>query len=174
MVKFAYYKKLTVEQKRIYNKSDAITRVKLDKPERLLPYIRALSKALDVDDRSKTEEVAQKFVTSLCILFSVPKIKVRVLARRPSEDWGELHGLYEATENKTPIISVWMRTAKRKQVVAFKTFLRTIIHEFMHHMDYHSLKLEDSFHTEGFYKRESSLMKIIMKLKDVKRKSSKG
>jgi hypothetical protein len=163
MVKFGYYKKLGAQQKLIYNKSDAIARVKLEKPERLLPYIKALEKALGTDNRPKTEEISQKFVTSLCILFSVPKIKVRVLARRPSKDWGELHGLYEATEDKTPVISVWMRTAKRKQVVAFKTFLRTIVHEFMHHLDYHGLKLEDSFHTEGFYKRESSLMRILMK-----------
>lgn len=164
MVKFGYYKKLSAEQKRIYNKSDGITRVKLKKPERLRPYINAIEKALSSDDRPRTEEVAQKLATSLCILFSVPKIKLRVLARRPSEGSGELHGLYEAEEDKTPVISVWMRTAKRKQVVAFKTFLRTIIHEFMHHLDYHSLELEDSFHTEGFYKRESSLMKILIKL----------
>ncbi len=164
MAKFRYYKKLSPEQKLIYNRSDAVPRVKLKNPERLIPYIKAIERALESDDLVKTGDVAQKFITSLCILFSVPKIRVRVLARRPSEGWGELHGLYESTEKRTPLISVWMRTAKRKQVVAFRTFLRTIIHEFMHHLDYHGLELDDSFHTEGFYKRESSLMRILMKL----------
>jgi hypothetical protein len=50
-----------------------------------------------------------------------------------------------------------MRTAKRKQVVAFKTFLRTVLHELCHHLDYEYFGLEDSFHTEGFYQRESNL-----------------
>jgi len=57
-----------------------------------------------------------------------------------------------------PTITVWMRTAKRKQVVAVKTFLRTFIHEICHHLDYELLDLGESFHTEGFYKRESSIV----------------
>ena len=54
-------------------------------------------------------------------------------------------------------ISVWMRTAQKKQVVAFRSFLRTVVHEFLHHLDYEHFKLAETFHTEGFYKRESSL-----------------
>ena len=55
-----------------------------------------------------------------------------------------------------------MRTAHRRQVVAFRTFLRTLLHEVCHHLDYDLLRLPDSFHTEGFYKRESSLLKQIL------------
>jgi hypothetical protein len=50
-----------------------------------------------------------------------------------------------------------MRTAKQRRVVAFRTYLRTLLHEVGHHIDYAYLRLPDSFHTEGFYKRESSL-----------------
>src|SRR5438874_5763185 len=50
-----------------------------------------------------------------------------------------------------------MRTAKQKRVVAFRTYLRTLLHEVGHHLDYTVLGLEESYHTEGFYKRESSL-----------------
>jgi hypothetical protein len=50
-----------------------------------------------------------------------------------------------------------MRTARQRRVVAFRTFLRTLLHELGHHLDYEHLRLADSFHTEGFYKRESSL-----------------
>jgi len=42
-------------------------------------------------------------------------------------------------------------------VVAFKTNLRTLLHEICHHLDYALLRLADSLHTDGFYKRESSL-----------------
>jgi hypothetical protein len=48
--------------------------------------------------------------------------------------------------------------AQRKQVVAFRTFLRTLVHELCHHLDYELFKLAETFHTEGFYKRESSLV----------------
>jgi hypothetical protein len=42
-------------------------------------------------------------------------------------------------------------------VVAFRTFLRTLLHEVCHHLDYTYLRLPDSFHTQGFFQRESSL-----------------
>jgi hypothetical protein len=59
------------------------------------------------------------------------------------------------------VITVWMRTAAKKRVVAFKTFLRTVLHEMCHHLDYELYGLEESFHTEGFFKRESSLFHQI-------------
>jgi len=57
---------------------------------------------------------------------------------------------------------VWMRTAKHRRVVAFRTYLRTLLHELCHHLDYELLKLPDSFHTEGFYRRESSLVHQLL------------
>jgi hypothetical protein len=45
----------------------------------------------------------------------------------------------------------------KKQVEALKSFLRTFTHEFAHHLDDGLFLLEETFHTEGFYKRESSL-----------------
>ena len=82
---------------------------------------------------------------------------------RPADDYGELHGLYEPEdEGETARITVWMRTAQKKQVVAFKTFLRTLIHELCHHLDYELFALKETFHTEGFYKRESSLAGALL------------
>ncbi|WP_233610131.1 MULTISPECIES: hypothetical protein [Corallococcus] len=49
-----------------------------------------------------------------------------------------------------------MRTAKRGRVVAFRTYLRTFLHELCH-LDFLWLELPSSFHTEGFFQRESSL-----------------
>jgi len=93
----------------------------------------------------------------------VPPIRVRVLAQRPSDDYGELHGLYEPEEGATPArITVWMRTAQRRQVVAFRSFLRTLCHEVCHHLDYELFALEETFHTEGFYKRESALANALL------------
>jgi hypothetical protein len=55
-----------------------------------------------------------------------------------------------------------MRTARHRRVVAFRTFLRTLLHEIGHHIDYEHLRLADSFHTEGFFRRESSLFRQLV------------
>ncbi|HUO63836.1 MAG TPA: DinB family protein, partial [Terriglobales bacterium] len=89
----------------------------------------------------------------------LPTVRVTVLAARPHAKWGELHGLYESAGRPglPPTITLWMRTARQERVVAFRTFLRTLLHEMGHHLDYTLLKLGDSLHTQGFYQRESHL-----------------
>ncbi len=58
--------------------------------------------------------------------FNVPPVDVLVLAVRPNNSEGELHGYYEPMEDNRPAhVLIWTRTAQRRQVVAFKTFLRT-------------------------------------------------
>ena len=68
--------------------------------------------------------------------YKVPLLEVRVLATRPKDHAGEFHGLYQPEENIASLISIRMRTAELKKAVAFKTFLRTLIHELCHHLDY--------------------------------------
>ncbi len=155
---FAYYNRLTRAQKRIYEKSDDVNTVPLPQPASLYPLIDALAEALEREDRRKTQAVSQAVVSGLTSRLRVSPVEVEVLAKRPSRTWGELHGLYTPAEDGMPAqVTVWMRTAQRRQVVAFRTFLRTLLHELCHHLDYELLGLEDSFHTQGFYKRESSL-----------------
>ena len=161
--KFAYYKNLSAVQRRIYDQSDAIPSVKLPDPERFFSNIKALQSGLASENRARTQEVAQKLISALAMALDVPAVRIKVLERRPSRTWGEMHGLYELAERGGhALLTVWMRTAKRRQTVAFRTFLRTIIHEFMHHLDYTLLRLRESYHTEGFYKRESSLVKRLL------------
>jgi hypothetical protein len=158
-VVFAYYNRLSPRQKRIYRQSDQVESISLPDPGRLQPLASAVAEALQSENRQRTEAACQKLVAGLTEELGLPPVRVKVLAKRPSRDWGELHGLYEQREGrKRAQLTVWMRTAQRRQVVAFRTFLRTILHELGHHLDYELLGLADSFHTEGFYKRESSLM----------------
>src|ERR1700687_1255065 len=60
-----------------------------------------------------------------------------------------------------PLIVLWMRTARRHDVVKPRTFLRTLMHELGHYLDYALLKLGDSYHTIGFYQRESFLLRTL-------------
>ena len=154
---FAYYKRLTTSQKHAYDKSDKITSVRIPDASELHPLVNALEAELKKEDRNRTEIVSQKIISALTARIKVPAIRVKVLAVRPHDSGGELHGLYNPCTGKLPaIMTVWMRTAKQKRVVAFRTFLRTLIHEFCHHLDYEYFRFSYSFHTEGFYKRESS------------------
>jgi len=159
---FAYYKRLPARARRIYDRSNATSRVHLPEPERFEPLVATLARALQSSDRDATELAATRLVAAILGALGVAGVRLRVLAKRPSHSWGELHGLYEPEEGRKPLITLWMRTAQRRQVVAFKTFLRTLLHEVGHHLDYEMLQLEDSLHTEGFYKRESSLFRQLV------------
>jgi hypothetical protein len=162
-VPFSYYNRLTARQQAIYRKSDAIDSVTIPDPAPLVSVAERIARALSAEDRLATQATSQALMDALTARLVVPPVDVLVLAGRPELRDGELHGLYEPAGRGTPFrISVWMRTARRKQVVAFRTFLRTLLHEFCHHLDYECYKLHDSFHTEGFYKRESSLIKQLL------------
>lgn len=155
---FAYYKRLNQTQKRIYRASDKVTSVRLPEPGRFSPLVTRLEEALQGEHRGKTETACQELIDAMAAALEIEPVSIKVLSARPSKDWGELHGLYHpGEEGSRARITVWMRTAQQRRVVAFKSFFRTVLHEFGHHLDYTLLNLADSFHTEGFYKRESSL-----------------
>lgn len=160
---FAFFDRLSPRRQRIYLASDAIVVVALPEGSRAGPAIGALRSALEREDRKGAEVACQGLLDDLCARLKVPPLRVKVYAKRPQLSGAELHGLYEPSDDDAPSkISVWMRTAQRKQVVAFKTFLRTTIHELCHHLDYELYRLAETFHTDGFYKRESDLVQKVL------------
>ena len=161
---YSYYRRLAAKDKKIYRNSDKISNVSLKDSEQLVPYVRDIQSALKTKQKTNVLRASQALTNQLTMQLGIPPIKIKVLTSRPHNYYGELHGLYEPISKKTKVaeISVWMLTAKRKQVVAFKTYMRTLFHEVCHHLDYELYKLEDSFHTEGFFKRESSLYKQLV------------
>ena len=160
---FAYYNRLTAAQKRIYRMSDAIESIALPPGASPGDDVAAIRAGLAADDRTAVQRACQRIVDALTAGYRVPPIRMRVLAQRPADDYGELHGLYEPEDGPTPArVSVWMRTARKRQVVAFKSLLRTVCHEVCHHLDYELFALEETFHTDGFYKRESSLANALL------------
>jgi hypothetical protein len=156
---FNYYNRLSAKNKRIYVASDRVEVIVLPEPMPLWPMMEQLAAALKADKRTTVEAVCRQLAAGMLEQLKTPPVNIKVMTARPSNDYGELHGFYEGVEGRLKVakITLWMRTAQRKQVVAFRSFLRTFLHELCHHLDYEYLKLEDSFHTEGFYKRESSL-----------------
>jgi hypothetical protein len=156
-VPFAYYHDLSPSQKAVYRKSDRATALPLPDPQKLRPVVKRLKTSLENERAAAVRQAAGELCREVCRALGIESVRVKVLSRRPSSSREELMGTYSEREDRPAEIVVWMRTAKRKQVVAVKTFLRTLLHELCHHLDYTLLKLADSFHTEGFFKRESHL-----------------
>jgi hypothetical protein len=155
---FAYYDRLSPARQRIYRRSDEIGTLALPAGVHVGAEIALIREALAREDAAVVRAASQRVIDALVAGFGVPPIRVRVLARRPADGSGELHGLYEPEDGATPArVTVWMRTAQRRNVVAFRTFVRTLVHELCHHLDYELFRLPETFHTGGFYKRESGL-----------------
>jgi len=180
---YAYYAKLSAREKAVYRQSDRFHQVTLATTAGLAPLLAALNTALTRASRRQVQKTSQRVCDRLAAILRAPPVKVQVRERRPSNTNSELHGLYEPNEPgildesgllaeppQAALITLWMRTARREQVVAFKTFLRTLAHEMCHHLDYEVLHLEDSFHTEGFFKRESHLYRQLRDLMHVRAK----
>ena len=160
---FAYYARLSAARQRTYRRSDAIERLELPGGVAAGAIVARIRASLGRDERPAVQAASQGLIDALAAAYRVPPIEVRVLARRPADETGELHGLYEPDDAGTPArITVWMRTAARRDVVAFRTFLRTLVHELCHHLDYELYKLPETFHTAGFYKRESTLANALL------------
>ncbi len=168
--------RLSASQRRIYDRSDAISSIPLKVSPRLARAVNLLPVALSgqyedaAEHRRKVNKVAQVICDEICLALRVSSPKVKVKGVRPIQDADEYHGLY-VSEGHSHEITVWMYTAKRRQVVAPRTMLRTLLHEVLHHLDYTALKLEESFHSGGFFKRESSL---VHQLERAARKFARG
>lgn len=160
--RFAYYDRLSDSEKLTYRKSDAIAEVALPNASALAPFVAELESALLSGKRLATARASTALVTALTKQLGVRGVSVTVRNVRPEYHGGELHGLYTfADGGDPPTIEVWMRTAANARVVRFRTFLRTLLHEVLHHLDVTLFELTDSFHTEGFFRRESALVRKL-------------
>lgn len=158
--------RLSPTQRAEFDASDAATAVRLRIVPRLARAVSLLPLALSArygderEQRRKVRKVAQVVCDEVCRALGVPSPQVVVKGKRPVRRDGEYHGLYES-EGDAHCVTVWIYTAKRRQAVAPRTLLRTLAHELIHHLDFHKLGLSESFHTDGFFKRESSLVRQL-------------
>ena len=164
--RFSYYNRLSAKNKAIYRRGDTITGIALPDVAGLRAGLRvaapAAARALTADKPSLVRAQAQKIFDLVTGGLETERVVVKVLRVRPRRRYGELHGLYTRDDGKEPTLRVWMRTAQRADVVKPRTFLRTLLHELCHHLDYAHYRLGESFHNPGFFKRESSLMRLLV------------
>jgi hypothetical protein len=167
LMRFGYYARLSRAEQAIYRRSDALTEVRLPSARALRGLVPPVEQALLADDRRAVERATDALVQAVLADLGAPPVVVKVLATRPVDDEGsELHGLYVveegADEGKPPVLRVWMRTTAKRKPVKLRTFVRTVMHEVVHHLDFTIHDLAPSFHCEGFFKREAHLSRQLL------------
>jgi hypothetical protein len=171
-----YFHRLSPHAQRVFLKSNEIAGFDFVPSHRAIELASNLIAALETGALSSVSRAAQTLLDELCRVAGLPAIVLQVRNVRPHNVRGELHGIFyprgngrgganpyefsTATSNG-PLIILWMRTAQRHDVVKPRTFLRTLMHEFAHYLDYALLRLGDSPHTPGFFKRESFLVRMF-------------
>jgi hypothetical protein len=156
----AFFYRLTARSQRCYLKSDSIDRYNFVPSGAALARTEALLRTLESGSLTAINQAAQRLVDEVCRVLRIAPIRVEIRGVRPRDSRSELHGIFYPHE-RPPRMIVWMRTAQRRDIVKPKTFLRTLLHELGHYLDYSLLDLGDSFHTSGFFKRESFLVRAL-------------
>ncbi|SRR6266567_2586414 len=138
--------------------SDRRKIVPLPSDGRLATSAGSIESAMKTGTTGDVQRACSEFLRIASDFYRVPECGIRVLAARPLRvreySMTELFGDYHPD---TLVIRVWKRTAIRKELTSFGTFLSTLCHEFCHHLDFHGFGFHDSWHTRGFYERTALL-----------------
>ncbi len=141
-----------------FTESDRMRTIDLPQDGSLRIIAKSVECAMKAGTTTNVRHACQEFLETTSRFYGVPDCGIRVFAARPlrvRENWAsELFGDYTP---ETMLIRVWMRTAVRKEITSFGTFLSTLCHEFCHHLDFQQFRFPDSWHTRGFYERAAAL-----------------
>ena len=142
-----------------FAESDQLTRLELPGDDRLRQSAISIESVTKNGTRAAVQNACAEFLLVATEFYGVPNLNVRALASRPLRvregGWAtELFGDYSPTSG---LIRIWTRTAVRKQVTSFGTFLSTLCHEFCHHLDCQRFGFRQTPHTRGFYERAAAL-----------------
>lgn len=152
-------KNFTRAEKKSYEISNRVLSVDFRVTPAMRQKVGDLAIWLAAGDKSKVRGATQAVIGLLCEAARVPQTRFELLESAPAQFRGDkavvkLYGLCAPDGT----ISLAFRTAVRRQVIAFKTYLNTLAHEFMHYYDARRLELDASFHTRGFYERVRHLV----------------
>ena len=138
--------------------SDRMGTLDLPLDGRLTSIAQSMESAMKNAASADLGRLCAQFLSAASEFYQVPNCTIRVLAARPrrvrERGTFELFGDYDP---ESSIIRVWMRTAVRREVTSFGTFVSTLCHEFCHHLDFQKFSFADSWHTRGFYERAAAL-----------------
>ncbi len=139
-----------------YDRSNAITAVDFAASETAR---RLAAELLDAHAAADRQRISEALLDELadCAKIDICRVKIsdtrQYHRRRGGRTVFKQYGYYRPQTN---YIYIHNRTAVRGQILAAKSFLETLLHEWLHHYDFRVLRLH-SIHTSGFYLRLQSL-----------------
>jgi len=146
-----------------YERSNSIIKVPLAISGEALAHTQKLLKSSTAEER---QELGEKLLDELSDTAQIGIIELKIADQNQhhrkvnNRVVMKRYGLYKTASAS---ILIQNKTAVRGQTLAAKTFLDTLLHEWLHHYDIHKLKL-NSIHSKGFYLRLNDLkekLKII-------------
>ncbi|MEK7072419.1 MAG: hypothetical protein AAB969_02510 [Patescibacteria group bacterium] len=135
-----------------YQKSNRITKTKITVSSGAVMLVNQLLKSADHKSRQK---LGEQLLDELCdgAKIDIVKLEISNTKQYHRKSAGRValkrYGYYRPSSKNIHIQNL---TAVRGQILAPKTFLDTLLHEWMHHYDTYKLKLR-SIHSKGFYQR---------------------
>jgi len=144
-----------------YKRSNAILTIDFDVSEFGQHTAREILASSSAEDRQRfgddlLDDLADQAMIDICNL-KVSDAK-QYHKRRGKRVSMRRYGYYKPA---TKYIYITNRTAVRGQILAPKSFLDTLLHEWMHHYDFCKLNL-NSIHTKGFYARIKDLSQKLI------------
>ncbi|OGH59459.1 MAG: hypothetical protein A2725_01370 [Candidatus Magasanikbacteria bacterium RIFCSPHIGHO2_01_FULL_33_34] len=143
-------------QKLNYNRSNSITKIKF----KISPEAKRLAKKLFENKSEKyRQNIGDELLDELADMAKIDIVNLKISdknqyhKKRNGRVSSKQYGYYKPGSK---YIYIHNRTAVRGQILANKTFLDTLLHEWMHHYDFCKLHL-NSIHTAGFYARLKDL-----------------
>lgn len=139
-----------------YEKSNAVAAVDFEPSGRARRIAQGILVSEDYEHRQR---LSHFLINELAFNAGVERLKIRV---KDAKQWHKKRNgrvaikKYGVYYPRTKSITIQNLTAVRGQILAPKTFLDTLLHEWMHHYDFERLRL-NSIHTKGFYERIRSL-----------------
>jgi len=144
-----------------YKKSNAILAINFPVSRRAQKIVSALLTTNTVDARQKFGDALLDELAD-CAEIDIVQLKISPAKQYHKKRGGRTvfkrYGYYRPAEKYIYITNF---TAVQGKPLAPKTFLTTLLHEWMHHYDYCKLKL-NSIHTKGFYLRLASLQEALL------------
>lgn len=146
--------------KAVYRKSNSIKDTLFQPNNAATNYAKSLLTSMDASER---QVLGRGLLVEMAQYLSIPVPQLTVNDKRQNHSLknGKLRRKVYGTYRAGKII-INNKTAIRQAVLAPKTFMDTLIHEFMHHYDYEVLKFPASLHTAGFYYRLGDVMKKLI------------
>ena len=144
-----FFRRLRVFPDKNYLKSNSIDYVRVVQRQDLSYLFVDLDLALKSESLDRIRLVSQSILDKLCELTGVTaEVSVSV-----GESCKSQMGYVRMNRGKRHSVRLYCRTPKLKRMRSTKVFLNTLLHEFVHIYDWDKLRLSNSVHCSGFYKR---------------------